>query len=194
MKYVTSFFSTLFVVSTGLYLLPHSVADAVTLGNGMLAQPAVGIAFAEPPRLVSASTPYSNTSVPNTTYYFTLEVPVTAGEPLQQVTFNQIEGTEDIEFNQKDTFAFEGTRNHQGSKLALKAVKGNNKQQTIKVTFDTPIPPGKTVTIGLQTYRNPFYDGVYLFGVKAFPSGEQTAGQFLGIGRLQFYAPMTTEN
>lgn len=187
MKYVTSFFSTLFVVSTGLYLLPHSVANAVTLGNGT-------IAFAQPPHLVSASTPYSNTSVPNTTYYFTLEVPATAGEALQQVTFNQIEGTENIEFNQKDTFAFEGTRNSQGSKLALKAVKGNDKQQTFTVTFDTPIPPGKMVTIGLQTYHNPFYDGVYLFGVKAFPSGEQTAGQFLGIGRFQFYGPTATEN
>ncbi|MEH2234711.1 DUF2808 domain-containing protein [Nostoc sp.] len=187
MKYITSFFSTLFVVSAGLYLLPHSVADAVTLGNGT-------IAFAEPPRLVSASTPYSNTSVPNTTYYFTLEVPATAGEPLQQVTFNQIQGTEDIQFNQKDTFAFEGTRNHQGSKLALKAVKGNGKQQTITVTFDTPIPPGKTVTICLHTYYNPFSDGVYLFGVKAFPSGEKTAGQFIGIGRFQFSGPTATEN
>ncbi|MEH2053148.1 DUF2808 domain-containing protein [Nostoc sp.] len=187
MKYVNRFFSTLFVVSTGLYLLPHSVADAVTLSNGT-------IAFAEPPRLVSASTPYSATSIPNTTYYFTLEVPATAGEPLQQVTFNQIQGTEDIEFNQKDTFAFEGTRNHQGSKLVLKTVKSDNKQQTITVTFDTPIPPGKTVTIGLQTYENPFNDGVYLFGVKAFPSGEKTAGQFLGIGRFQFYGPMGTEN
>ncbi|MEH1998908.1 MAG: DUF2808 domain-containing protein [Nostoc sp.] len=187
MKYVTSFFSTLFVVSTGLYLQPHSVANAVTLSNGT-------IAFVQPPRLVSASTPYSNTSVPNTKYYFTLEVPATAGEPLQQVTFNQIEGSEDIQFNQKDTFAFEGTRNHQGSKLALKAVKGNDKQQTITVTFDTPIPPGKTVTIGLQTYYNPFYDGVYLFGVRAFPSGEKTTGQFLGIGRFQFYGPTATEN
>ncbi|MEH1789933.1 DUF2808 domain-containing protein [Nostoc sp.] len=194
MKYVTSFFSTLFFVSTGLYLLPHSIADAVTLSNGTLAQPAVGIAFTEPPRLVSASTPYGTTSFPNTTYYFTLEVPATAGEPLQQVTFNQIQGTEDIKFNQKDTFAFEGTRNHQGSKLALKTVKGDDKQQTITVTFDTPIPPGKTVTIGLQTYENPFDDGVYLFGVKAFPSGEKTVGQFLGIGRFQFYGPMTTEN
>lgn len=187
MKYVTNFFSTLFVVSTGLYLLPHSVANAVTLSNGT-------IAFVEPPRLISASTPYSNTSVPNTTYYFTLEVPTTAGEALQQVTFNQIQGTEDIAFNQKDTFAFEGTRNHQGSKLALKAVKGGDKQQTITVIFDTPIPPGKTVTIGLQTYYNPFTDGVYLFGVKAFPSGEKTAGQSLGIGRFQFSGPTTTDN
>ncbi|MEH1889767.1 MAG: DUF2808 domain-containing protein [Nostoc sp.] len=187
MKYVTNFFSTLFVVSTGLYLLPHSVANAVTLSNGT-------IAFAQPPRLVSASTPYIDISVPNPTYYFTLEVPATAGEPLQQVTFNQIEGTEDIEFNQKDTFAFEGTRNSQGSKLALKAVKGNDKQQTLTVTFDTPVQPGKTVTIGLQAYRNPFYDGVYLFGVKAFPSGEKTTGQFLGIGRLEFYGTTATEN
>ncbi len=187
MNYVAKFFSTLFVVSTGLYLLPHSVANAVTLSNGT-------IAFAQPPRLVSASTPYSNTSVPNTTYYFTLEVPTAAGEPLRRVTFNQIQGSEKIEFNQKDTFAFEGTRNSQGSKLALKAVKGDNKQQTITVTFDTPVQPGKTVTIGLQTYYNPLYDGVYLFGVKAFPSGEQTYGQFIGIGRLQFYAPMTTDN
>jgi len=186
MKYTTGLFSALFVVSAGLSSLPQSIANAVTLGDGT-------IAFVQPPRLVSASTPYVDTSVSDTTYYFTLEVPATAGEPLQQVTFSQIRGTEDIEFNQKDTFAFEGTRNRQGAKLALKAVNSKEKEQAVTVTFDTPVPPGKTVTIGLRTYRNPFYDGVYLFGVKAFPSGQKTAGQFLGIGRLQFYSP-TTDN
>ncbi|MBH8566222.1 DUF2808 domain-containing protein [Nostoc sp. CENA67] len=180
MKYHTRLLSTLFVLSTGMWSLPQLGANAVTLGNG-------AIAFAQPPRLVSASTPYTDISVPDTTYYFTLEVPATAGEPLQQVTFNQIQGIEDIEFNQNDTFAFEGTRQRQGTKLALKAVKNKDQQNSFTVTFDSPIPPGKTVTIGLRAYYNPFADGIYLIGVTAFPSGQQTVGQFLGIGRLQFY-------
>lgn len=187
MKYHSRLLSTLFVVSTGMWSLPQLGANAVTLSNG-------AIAFAQPPRLVSAGTPYTDTSVSDTTYYFTLEVPATAGEPLQQVTFNQIQGIEDIEFNHNDTFAFEGTRHRKGAKLALKAVKSNDQQQNFTVTFDSPIPPGKTVTIGLRAYRNPFADGVYLIGVTAFPSGQQTAGQFLGIGRLQFYKDTYTDS
>jgi hypothetical protein len=187
MKYISGLLSTVIVIGGGILSLTQLAANAVTLGNG-------AIAFAQPPRLVSASTPYNDTSVSDTTYYFTLQVPATAGEPLQQVTFKQIQGTEDIDLNQNNTFAFEGTRDRQGSKLALKAVKSNDKQQTLVVNFDSPIPPGKTVTIGLRSYRNPFADGVYLIGVTAFPSGRQTVGQFIGIGRLQFYKDTYTES
>ncbi|MBD2457009.1 DUF2808 domain-containing protein [Nostoc sp. FACHB-87] len=178
MKYISSLLSTLFV-GVGICSLPQFAANAVTLGSG-------AIAFAQPPTLVSASTPYNETSVSDTTYYFTVKVPAAAGESLQQVTFTQISGAEEIEFNSNDTFAFVGTRDRRGEKLALKSVVSNDKQN-FTVTFANPVPPDQTVTIGLRTYRNPFNDGVYLFGVKAFPSGQETVGQFLGVGRLQFY-------
>ncbi|MCM0593009.1 MAG: DUF2808 domain-containing protein [Gloeotrichia echinulata DVL01] len=187
MKYVTSFFSTVFAVSAGLWLLPQTVGNAVTLRDGT-------IAFTEPPRLVSATTPYNDTNTWDTTYYFTLEVPATAGEPLQQVTFNQIQGIEQIQFNHQDTFAFEGTRDRQGTKLALNNVTIDQKQQTVTVKFDSPVTPGKTVTIGLRTFRNPTGEGVYLFGVTAFPVGQKTVGQYLGTGRLQFYSDTSSGN
>jgi len=186
MKYVNKLLGTLLIVSSGMWSLPH-VANAVTLGNGE-------VAFAQPPRLVSTSTPYTDTSFPNPTYYFTVEVPATAGEPLQQLTFTQRSGTEDIEFQPKKTIAFIGTRHRQGQNLAVQTVRSDAQRQTVTVTFDSPVQPGQTVTIGLRPDSNPFYDGVYLFDVTAFPSGKQTAGQSLGVGRLQFYSDTTTES
>ena len=115
-------------------------------------------------------------------------MPQNAGEPLQRVTFSQTQGSQLIRFDLKHTSAFEGTQDHEGSKLALEPpAKGARQTQTVTVTFDPPVTPGKTVTIALRTDRNPLYDGIYLFGVTAFPPGEQASGQFLGYGRLQFY-------
>ncbi|AFY31743.1 hypothetical protein Cal7507_1272 [Calothrix sp. PCC 7507] len=169
-------------VSAGVWSLPHAVADAVTLRDGT-------VSFVQPPRLVSATTPYNNTNTWDTTYYFTLELPATAGEPLQRVSFNQIQGVEEIEFNQKTTFAFEGTRGREGANIAINGEKNSDRQKrTFTITFDPPVTPGRTVTVGLKTFRNPSFDGVYLIGVTAFPSGQKTAGQFLGIGRLHFYS------
>lgn len=184
MKYIHQFLGTLLIVSSGMWSLPH-VANAVTLGNGE-------VAFTQPPRLVSTSTPYQNLGIPNPTYYFTVEVPATAGEPLQKLTFTQRSGTENIEFEPQETIAFTGTRHRKGQNLAVKTVTSNGERPTVTVTFDSPVLPGQTVTIGLRPDSNPFYDGVYLFDVTAFPSGKQTAGQSLGVGRLQFYSDTTT--
>lgn len=185
MKYVSRFLSTL-LIGAGVCSLPQLAANAVTLGSG-------AIAFSQPPRLVSASTPYNEASVSDTTYYFTVEVPATAGEALKQVTFTQVSGIENIEFNQNDTAAFVGTRDRRGEKLAVKTATSNDKQN-FTVNFAQPISPGQTVTIALRPYRNPSNSGVYLFGVKGFPSGEQTIGQFLGVGRLQFYQDTYNES
>ena len=161
-------------------VLPYLLSSAVNAADGTTA-------FTQPPRLVSASTPYTDTNILDATYYFTIELPATSGEPLQQVTFSQTEGSQRIRFDQQDSVAFEGTRNHPGPKLALKLTKSDRSSQAVTVTFDPPLPPGRTVTIGIHPVRNPLLDGIYLFGVTAFPPGEKVAGQFLGFGRLQFY-------
>lgn len=180
MKYINRFLSSIFTVSLGAWLLPHLIAHAVTLRDGT-------VSFVQPPRLISASTPYNRTYEWGTTYYFTIEVPANAGEPLQRVNFNQIQGVDSIEFNPQTTFAFAGTRDRKGITLGINAAKNQSEKQTFAVTFDPPVTPGQTVTVGLKTYQNPSFDGVYLFGVTAFPPGDKAAGQFLGIGRLQFY-------
>jgi hypothetical protein len=179
MKFTPTLLSILFAVSTELSALPHSVRAADVMSRTA--------AFAEPPRLVSAKTPYTDTSTLDATYYFTLELPANAGVPLQQVSFSQTEGSQRIRFNRKDSSAFEGTPDRPGPKLTVKSTTSDRERQAISVTFDPPVTPGKVITIALRPVRNPLYDGVYLFGVTAFPVGERTNGQFLGYGRFQFY-------
>jgi hypothetical protein len=103
------------------------------------------------------------------------------------VTINQKEGVEDIRFRLDDTVAFEGTPDSKGQKLQLKDINSDRNTRTISLTFESPVPPGKTVTIGLKPSQNPAFSGVYLFGVTVYPSGEKPREQFLGYGRLQFY-------
>jgi Protein of unknown function (DUF2808) len=126
-------------------------------------------------------------SVSSATYYFTVSLPENAAEPLQQITINQHEGVDYIRFDLKNSFAFEGTRSRKGQRVGLKDTTSDRKTQTVSLIFDPPISPGKTITIGLKPWQNPTVEGVYLFGVTAFPAGEKSHSQFLGFGRLQFY-------
>ena len=83
------------------------------------------------------------------TYYFTISVPENAGEPLQRVTITQQEGADNIRFNLEDSRAFVGTRNRKGERLTLGEVTREREKKTVSETFDPPVTPGKTVTIGL---------------------------------------------
>ncbi|MBF2064871.1 MAG: DUF2808 domain-containing protein [Calothrix sp. C42_A2020_038] len=145
--------------------------------------------FNQPPRLVEAATTYNDVFFWGATYYFTIDVPNNAVEPLQKITLNQREGVDNIRFDLNNTYAFEGTRRRKGQKLGLQDVTSQGKQ-SVSVIFNPPVPPGKTITIAMKPLQNPTVPGVYLFGVTAFPTGEQSHGQFLGYGRLQFYHRM----
>ncbi|MBV9387449.1 MAG: DUF2808 domain-containing protein [Chroococcidiopsidaceae cyanobacterium CP_BM_ER_R8_30] len=141
--------------------------------------------FNQPPSLVKATTTYKDPQVPST-YYFTLSLPEQAGEPLQRVTFAQYKGLETIAFDLKRTEAEDADSRQQ---LTLGEVTRDRETKTVSVTFNPPIPPGRTIKIGLHAIRNPLAGGVYLFGVTAYPAGEKSHGQFLGYGRLQFLNP-----
>jgi hypothetical protein len=156
------------------------LSQAVQLRDGK-------VYFVQPPSLGDVVTTYKDTYVWGATYYFTIGLPENAGEPLQRITINQREGVDRVRFDLKDTSAFEGTRSKKGQKLALKDAASDRKTKTISLTFDPPVSPGRTITIALKPVQNPQVAGVYLFGVTAFPPGEQAHGQFLGYGRLQFY-------
>jgi hypothetical protein len=163
---------------TSLVILP---AAAVQLGDG-------SIAFVQPPRLVDAVTTFDASRFPRPTHYFTLDVPAKAGEPLQQVVIQQVEGFDrDLRYLTNKTVAFEGTYHRKGESLGLKSVVQDRKAQTVTVIFDPPVQPGRTITIGLKPLENPQYGGVYLFGVTAFPRGEKVRSQFLGYGRIHIY-------
>jgi hypothetical protein len=178
MRVSTIFGTTLAALASFWGVTPAT--QAVQLADGT-------VSFEKPPNLINVTTTYNETDVWGATYYFTLKLPENAGEPLGQVTINQRQGLDDIRFKLEDSRAFEGTPRKKGEKLTLKEVTKNVETNTISVTFDPPVMPGKTVTIGLRPVRNPWSSGVYIFGVTAFPAGEKPYGLYLGVGRLQFY-------
>ncbi|MEP0980455.1 DUF2808 domain-containing protein [Leptolyngbya sp. AS-A5] len=172
-----------FVVPLGIFL--GSMVSSVALPTQAVQVRGTSY-FTSPPRLVGASTTQNYVYAWSVTYYFTLDVPENAGEPLQRVTIAQNEGVDRVRFNLKDTEAFEGDRNS-NRKIGLGEVTQDDKTRAITVNFNPPVAPGKRVTIALEPYQNPAYGGVYLFGVTAFPQGEPAYGQFLGFGRISIY-------
>lgn len=177
---VTAIFGTTLALTAGIGGVADGLAQAVQLRDGT-------VYFVQPPDLVEATTTFKGVNMWGATYYFTINLPQKAGEPLQRVAITQRSGTDNIRYDLEDSRAFVGTRSDFGSKLTLGSVTRDRKNRTVSVTFDPPVAPGQTVTIGLRPVRNPRYSGVYLFGVTAFPPGEKSHGQFLGFGRFHFY-------
>jgi hypothetical protein len=165
--------------------LQNLSAQAIQLQDGT-------VYFAHPPTLKNAVTTERRVTSSGATYYFTLDLPEDAGEPLQRIVINQKDGSTYnrlVKYRTEDTRAFTGTYRQRGEALPVQQTTFDQATQTVTVTFDAPVPPGTTVTIGLRPQRNPQMDGIYLFGVTAFPQGEKSYGQFIGYGRLQFDAP-----
>ena len=171
MKNISSLCKAVFAFSFGICLLPVTETYASTK-------------TAQAPLV--ATTTYNQTSVREATYYFTVFLPA-GTKPLQQVTLTQIQGGEDIEFDAKQSRVFLGTRDQRGENLPFSLTSNAKENNTVTLQFAQPIPSGKTVTIALKPYRNPTYDGVYLFHLKAAPADQRTESQSLGVARLQFY-------
>ncbi len=153
-------------------------ASAVTLRDGKTY-------FAKPPRLTSSTTSQNGSYIWGATYYFTVEIPAKAGEPLAKLVIIQETGQGQPQFKANEAEIFEGTRKHPGDRLKLQSIEISENPMTITAVFDPPIPPGKTVTLRLYPVRNPEVGGSYLYGVTAFPAGAQAHGQFLGFGRIR---------
>lgn len=168
-----------FALTAGIGGVAAQVTEAIQLRDGT-------VYFAQPPDLVEATTTFKAVNVWGATYYFTINVPSKAGEPLQRVTITQRQGADNIRFKLTDSRAFVGTRNRKRERLTLIVTQERDKK-TVFVNFVPPLTPGRTVTIGLRPVRNPRFSGVYLFGVTAYPRGEKSHGQFLGFGRFHFY-------
>lgn len=142
--------------------------------------------FAEPPTLVAATTTFK-TIYSSSTYFFTIQLPATAGEPLQRLTLTQETGSEAIALVTSDSYAYEGTRDQEGRKLPV-TITQDVQTKALSAVFSPPLPPGTQVTLSLRPRQNPSLSGTYLFKVVAFPAGEKAFGQMLGYGRLEFYS------
>lgn len=167
------------VCFASLIAIPSST-EAVQFPNGT-------VSFSQSPRLVNATTTFDNVNVPAAKYYFTIALPADVDEPLSTVSIQQRSGADDVRFLVDRTFAFIGTPNSDRESVNVQAASVDGEEaRTISISFDPPISPGSTITVGLRPRRNPRIPGTYLFGVTAFPQGEKPLGLYLGPGRLQF--------
>lgn len=143
----------------------------------------------DPPTLGKVATPTSDVSWSSAVYFFTINLPPKSIQSLGQITFQQQTSPQTIQFDLKQTAAFQGTQKRREQALAIKSATLDPATQTITIVFDPPIPPGTTFTISLQAQQNPSMAGAYFFDVTAFPAGANPSPFELGMARLQFYAP-----
>jgi hypothetical protein len=169
------------VSTTTIFNPQRQSAQAVQVGDGK-------VYFDSPPSLLEAETTNDYVYAWGATYYFKIDVPADAGEPLQQVVINQYNGGDQVDFNLGKSIAFNGDRHGSREPIGI-VVEQDAETNAIAVNFEQPVRPGEVVTIGLKPRRNPRYSDIYLFSVTAFPRGEIAHGQFLGYGRLHFYSP-----
>jgi Protein of unknown function (DUF2808) len=175
-----SFLATLLSLTTGVWFVLSPAILSGQLPDGR-------IFFDRSPRLLDATTPYNQTRIRNVPYYFTVEIPENVGKPLGKILIQQRQGLANIQFRLSETTAFVGTSSDRGEPLSIGEVAIDAQTGGVSVTFDPPVSPGQTITISLVAAMNPSQSGVYLFGVTAFPAGDEVLSLYLGPGRLQFY-------
>ncbi len=145
--------------------------------------------FEKAPRLIRSAANFRSRDA-LAYYYFTIKLPEDAGEPLKAVTILQKTNLEEITFFPGKTRAFFGDIFKKDLSIPLASAESLVSKQSsdnngVKVVFEKPVESGNTVTISLRA-RNPQYGGIYLFGVTAFPWGENSQGMYLGSGRIHF--------
>ncbi|NJM67730.1 MAG: DUF2808 domain-containing protein [Acaryochloris sp. RU_4_1] len=147
--------------------------------------PGSKITFDRPPQLVDTSTTNRDAQSLNATYFFTIDIPHTAAQPLEKVEFILKQGVQYPRFKATSVKAFEGTKRDKGNDLPINIVVSDPSIRTLTVTFGEPIPPGRTITMAVRPVRNPSV-GTYMFEVRGTPAGSTAESQYLGIGRLDF--------
>lgn len=175
----TSLLSSLLALATvlvGVNSLTVQPTEAIEL-------PSRQRAFERSPRLIRTANRFNSPNSPLGTYQFTLEVPEDAGEALKVIKISQKEGIDTVVFKPNKNQAFRG-QNMAGASIPLASVGGESQAGETTVVFDTPIEPGNTVTISVKPKRNPSTGGVYLFGVTAYPTGDNSQGIYIGSGRI----------
>lgn len=162
--------------------------------NAQAAEPQDRGYFVRPPSLEAARVTQAHVFAQGATYYFTLSLPNHDNTPLQQISIAQQDAANRarfVQFDPSQTEVFVGTPDQKGELIPVREAQFDPDNQTLLLTLDSPVQPGDTVTVALHPKRNPRRDGLYLFGITAFPTGTTPQGQFLGFGRLQFYGDGT---
>ena len=173
--FVSSVIAVYTLILGANYLVSKPV-NAVELLDGQKA-------FESGLRLTRAAATFSDRNSSHAKYQFTIEVPENAGEALKSVKITQKENSDTVVFQADKSKASLGN-SLAGNNIPLAAVGGESRAGETTVVFDTPVEPGNTVTISVKPKQNPSVDGVYLFGITAYPAGENSPGSYLGSGRI----------
>lgn len=141
--------------------------------------------FNKAPDLVRFEASITSPATPST-YQVAIALPADAGEPLKAVAIAQKPNLEQVPFDLSKSSASLKNSLTGGRSLPLPeaSFRESSDQSTVTVVFGKPVEPGNTVTISLRVKQNPLYGGIYLFGVTAFPEGENSSGLYLGVGRI----------
>ena len=146
------------------------------------------VAFRKAPRLLDIYTTFNTVRFRGATYYFDIVISEEGEVPLQKVEIELRRGQDEIKYRLEKTVAYLGTHRRKGDQLTLASVSQDEETRVITVEFADALPPGTTFTVGLKPRRNPYFSGVYVFGVTAFPQGENPYGLYLGSRSLSFYS------
>ncbi len=120
-------------------------------------------------------------------YYFTIEMPESAGAGLGALEIRQTAGVDwQFSFDVSRTRAFLGQPRREGPALPIEADFDDERRQ-FRIRFSTPPGPGQTVTVALRPYRNPAAADLYQFAVTAEPAGADPVPQAVGFARMPIY-------
>lgn len=140
--------------------------------------------FERSPRITRSATSFRNPGV-LANYSVTIDLPKDARQSLKSVAIAQQPNLETIVFYPDRTTAYLGEK--KGDREIPVKVESAKAGEAV-ILLEKPLEPGQSVTLSLKA-RNPYYGGIYQFGVTAFPDGNQTQGIYLGLMRLHFSQP-----
>lgn len=140
------------------------------------------ISFRRPLRINNIRV-FNDSELRRSEYHFVIDFPADAVEPLEKLTFEQIEGAGYPRYRDSGSYAFDSAER---TPLPLSRLENNRDERTITVEFDPPVEPGRQVTVALKA-RNP-RSGIYVYQFTAFPVGA-TEGQYAGVDRFSISEP-----
>ncbi|AGY57779.1 DUF2808 domain-containing protein [Gloeobacter kilaueensis] len=161
----------------GILLGAASPAWSVQLASGKTY-------FLNVPKLLN-TTAYNRVINFQSNFVFTIAVPANAGEPLKRVEIDLGDYGTDMYLDLNRSLVVQADQPDQRYAIEKMSRDPDPRKPVVSLSLAEPVPPGNTVRLELFVAVGPRIGGTHLFGVTAYPPGENAHGQFLGFGRTR---------